>query len=146
MTKDLENLVRQAESDIDNRVEKIKTTSDIGAKRKTLSHISFPLGLWIFVLVLGAFQFDTVISLVMTPTEDRIEEDLGHVLQNAAATVNRYEADYGELPFLLPNPAIRGLVQYERRSDFSYRLSATVHTVTMVLESSETRPYRENER
>ena len=43
---------------------------------------------------------------------------------------------------VLPNPSIRGLVRYERRSDFSFRLTATISGVTMAMDSSSTSPYR----
>ncbi len=144
MSEDLEGYVRKAESEIDDRTRSDETTTRHQQKRLRLPRSSFAFTLWIAVVVLGAFQFDTVISLVMSPAESRIEEDLSQVLRNAAGAINRYEDSYGELPMLLPNPAIRGLVEYERVSEYSYRLSATIHTVTMVLDSSSTMPHRED--
>ena len=144
MSDDLEGFVRKAESEIDDRSRSNRSGMHKQRKLITLPRSSFAFTLWIAVVVLGAFQFETVISLVMSPAETKIEEDLSKILQNSSVEVERYLDSYGELPMILPNPAIRGLVQYERVSAYSYRLSATVHTVTMVLDSSSTMPHREN--
>lgn len=138
----LEDLVRDAESDIEERHGAVKQAT-VAKRRGRRPKLSFTLLLWITTAIVAAFQFDTVIRLVMDPTEQKIESDLSTLLQKAATSLDNYESTNGELPLLLPNPAIRGLVHYERRSSFSYRLSATVHTVTMVLDSTSTAPYRE---
>ena len=95
----------------------------------------------IFVAI---FQFDAVLSIVRGPTEDRIEKDLSHVLENAAESLHIYEAKNGGYPPILPNAAIRGLVKYERQTAYQFRLSATIGDVTVVFDSLDLRPHRDS--
>ena len=141
MEKELENLVRDAEK-------AIQSPGRDGHKKKKQSSIQLPKAsiaavIWLIIIVTAAFQFGTVVKIVTGPTEARIESDLGTVLSKAASTLRSYEINNGALPFVLPNPAIRGLVKYERQSDSLFRLEATISSVTMVMESSNLRPYRE---
>ena len=83
-----------------------------------------------------------MVSIFSKTAESKIEQDLGGILNNAASSLRSIEIANGSLPYLLPNAAIRGLVKYERRSDFSFQLTATVGNVTMILDSSNTSPHR----
>lgn len=140
MAEDLEKLIKSAEDDISTRSRAVKPKQKLGK----VPLPSLAAGIWIAFIVLASFQFDTIVGMVSGPAEDKIVRDLDTVLRSAAGSLERYESVNGVLPPILPNPAIRGLVVYERNNDFSYRLSATINDVTMVLESSHTMPYRLN--
>ena len=142
MTDNLENLVKQAETDIGVQA-KVRGKAKQGDVK--LPQFSVAIALWLLVIVSGAYQFDSVTSIFTTPAENKIESDLGGVLSQASRTLRNYEASSGSLPPILPNSAIRGLVKYERRSDFSYQLTATIGNVTMVMDSSASSPYRRAE-
>jgi hypothetical protein len=114
-------------------------------KRGQLPKFSIAIGIWLTAILIGATQFDTVLSLFRGASESRIEQDVEGILSKAAASLRTYEINTGVLPPVLPNPAIRGLVRYERHSDFSFRLTATIGDVTMVMDSKSTRPHRELE-
>lgn len=144
VTNELNNLIKRAEKDIVDRTliaETGKQGKEPDARRK--SRVSAAFAIWILAILLAAFQFDQVVSLVMDPAQEKIESDLDSLLQSTAASLRRYEIQQGQLPPILPNPSIRGLVSYERRTDFEYRLTATIGEVTMVLDSSSTSPHRE---
>lgn len=139
MTRDnLESLVERAHSDIEVRMARRSG----GKQKKQLLRVSLAVGIWFVFLLLAAFEFDTFTAIVAGPAEARIERDLEHILSRAADSLGRYESLNGVLPPLLPNPAIRGLVRYERESDFSYTLTATISNVTMVKTSSRLHPFR----
>ncbi|MFT7246003.1 MAG: hypothetical protein ACI82A_003374 [Candidatus Azotimanducaceae bacterium] len=140
MKENLENLVKQAETDIGSH-SKVRGK----AKHETAKSPKFSLAItiWLFVILVGVYQFDTATSIFSAPTESKIESDLGGVLSNVAITLRNYQANTGSLPPILPNPAIRGLVKFDRRSDFSYQLTATISNVTMVMDSTSTSPYRQ---
>lgn len=144
MTNELNNLVQRAENDILNRTliaDAAKPDNKPDTRRR--NRVSAAFVIWLVAILLAAFQFDQVVSLVMHPAKDKIESDLDSLLQSTAASLRRYEIQQGGLPPILPNPSIRGLVSYERRTDFEYRLTATIGEVTMVLDSSSTSPHRE---
>lgn len=143
MKDNLENLVKQAETDIGS-YSKVRGK----AKQGTVQAPKFSVAIiiWLFVIVLAAYQYDSVIAIFTMPTESKIERDLGGVLSQASNTLQSYETASGSLPPILPNPAIRGLVKYERRSDFHYQLSATIGNVTMVMDSNSISPYRQKEK
>ena len=139
MADKLENLVRQAETDI--------TSQNVArpAKSRNNGHIprvSVAIGIWLVVIILGALQFDEVVSMFSKPAESSIERDLGGILISAADSLRRYEVTSGVLPPILPNPAIRGLVKYDLQSDVNYQLTATISNVTMVMGSASTSPHR----
>ncbi len=140
MSNNLENLVKQAETDISSRSKMRKT-----AKGESLRvpKLSVAIIIWLITILLAAYQFDDVVAIFSKPAESKIERDLGSILANAGSSLRSFEIANGSLPHLLPNSAIRGLVKYERRSDFSFLLTATIGNVTMVLDSSSTRPHRE---
>lgn len=140
MVDELEKLVQQAESDISQRG---KATRKKARNVPQLPKFSLAIGIWLVAILLAAFQFDTVKSLVTTPAESKIEEDLSGILTTAANSLRSYQINTGSLPALLPNPAIRGLVNYERATDDDFILTATIHNVTMVMDSTQTRSYRE---
>lgn len=142
MADKLENLVKQAETDISNQ----KTKKAQGRKKSAgIPRFSIAIGIWMVAIILGALQFDEVISIVSTPAESKIERDLGSILSTAASSLHHYEAANGVLPPLLPNPAIRGLVKYDRLSDFNFQLTATISNVTMVMSASSTSPRRKTD-
>lgn len=140
MSNNLENLVKQAETDISSRSRTRKTAKGESQKAPKLS---VAIIIWLVAILSVAYQFDDVVSGFSKPAESKIERDLGGILNTAASSLRSFEIADGSLPLLLPNPAIRGLVKYDRRSDFSFLLTATVGNVTMVLDSSSTSPHRE---
>ena len=89
------------------------------------------------------FESETLVGLVSPPAENKIARDLEHILSRATDSLESYERLNGTLPPLLPNPAIRGLVRYDRKSDFDYALTATIGSVTMVKTASSHLPYRQ---
>jgi hypothetical protein len=142
MSNNLESLVKQAETDISSRSNARRPLKKESLKAPKLS---VAITIWLLVIFLGAYQFDTVASIFSTHTESQIERDLGTVLIKADSSLRNYEINTGSLPPILPNAAIRGLVKYERHSDFSYRLTATISNVTMVMDSTSTSPHRQAE-
>lgn len=140
MSNNLENLVKQAETDISSRSKMRKPAKGESLRAPKLS---VAIIIWLIAILSVAYQFDDVVSIFSKPAESKIERDLGGILTNAASSLRSIEIANGSLPPLLPNPAIRGLVKYERRSDFSFLLTATIGNVTVVLDSSGTRPHRE---
>lgn len=140
MTNELEKLVRQTESDLSGRARAL-ANADRSTKGK-LPRFSVAIVIWTIVVLLVAFRFDDIALLVGGPTEAKIETDLGELLQTTSASLHAYEIANGVLPPILPNPAIRGLVQYERHSDIAFTLSATIGEVTVELESNAMHPRR----
>ncbi|MCB1646905.1 MAG: hypothetical protein KDI36_15705 [Pseudomonadales bacterium] len=141
MTNELEDLIRQTESDISGRVSAV--ASGDRSHQKKLPRFSIAIAIWLVVIILAAFKFDDMVQLIWGPTESKIEADLGDLLQAASASLHAYEIKNGVLPPMLPKAAIRGLVQYQRHSDFSFTLKATISDVTVVLESGTAHPHRE---
>ena len=139
MADNLENLIKKAESDIQTRAAPSKKPGKLGAR---LPAFSVAMVIWLAAILIGAFQFDNVLSLFASPTESKIETDLGSMLSRTSSTLQNYRISNGVLPHVLSNPAIRGLVKYERRSNISYRLTATIGNVTMVMDSNKIDPYR----
>ena len=142
MADKLENLVRQAETDITNQK---LVSSSTGAKRTGTPKLSWAIGIWLIAIILAAAQFDEMISMFSTPAENKIESDLGGILTKASNSLRAYEISTGVLPPVLPNPAIRGLVKYERLSDHRYQLRASISKVTMIMGSSSISPSRQTE-
>ena len=140
MSNNLENLVKQAETDISSQSKMRKTATGESLR---VPKLSVAIIIWLIAILLAAYQFDDVVSIFSKPAESKVERDLGSILTNAGSSLRSFEIANGSLPHLLPNSAIRGLVKYERRSDFSFLLTATIGNVTMVLDSSSTRPHRE---
>ena len=140
MSNNLENLVKQAETDISSQSKMRKTATGESLR---VPKLSVAIIMWLIAILLAAYQFDDVVSIFSKPAESKVERDLGSILTNAGSSLRSFEIANGSLPHLLPNSAIRGLVKYERRSDFSFLLTATIGNVTMVLDSSSTRPHRE---
>ena len=73
----------------------------------------------------------------------QIEGDLSEILVDAAASLNAYVEASGYLPYVLPNPAIRGLVEYQRVNDYTFVLRAKVSDVSLVMHSTDSKPRRE---
>lgn len=141
MSENLDSLIQRVESDILQREAIVKKDRFQKSKGPAVA-VAFVI--WVAAIVLGALQFETVVSLFSVNIESNIERDLENILNSAAASLRSYEIESGVLPAILPNPAIRGLVKYERQSDNRYRLSATVNNVSIVLDSSMDRPIRES--
>ena len=114
---DMEKLIRDAETDID-RQGKTKAARD--EKSVQLPRVSVPIVIWLIAILLAAFEFDTIVAPFSETTDTQIEENLSDILSSAAATLRKYELANGSLPPLLPNPAVRGLVKYQRINDFSF--------------------------
>lgn len=140
MTDNLDSLVRNAEDDIHRTVVR---KPGAGARAR-LPKMSFPLAVWLLAAILVAVQFEQIVSIVSSPAESQIEEDLGGLLARTSESLHAYQKINGVLPPLLPNPPIRGLVDYDRHSDISFTLRASIGDVTMVMGSASTAPYREN--
>jgi len=138
MDDQLENLVQRADEDISARSKK----PVVERSARQLPKFSIAAGVWLVFLVLVITQFETMTSFVDVPVEAKIERDLEDVLNTTAASLAHYQTANGVLPHLLPNPAIRGLVKYERQSDYDYTLTATISGVTMRKTSSKMHPYR----
>lgn len=136
---ELENLIREAETDINRRAEKraVKTTESLRLPRFSVAII-----IWLIAILLAAFEFDTVLAPFSDSTDNQIERNLEDILTASAASLRNYEIANGSLPPLLPNPSIRGLVKYQRHNDFSFRLVATIGDVTMVMDSNKAHAYR----
>ncbi|MBO6563237.1 MAG: hypothetical protein JJ934_01280 [Pseudomonadales bacterium] len=141
MTDNLDNLVQKAEDDIHRTV----VRKPKGDSKTRLPRLSFPMATWLLATLLVAFQFEQIVSTISYPADSQIEEDLGSLLSRTSDSLQAYQKLNGVLPPLLPNPPIRGLVKYERHSDLSFTLKATIGDVTMVMRSSSTAPYREDE-
>lgn len=139
MTDKLDSLVQKAEDDIHRTV----VRKPKGQSKASLPKLSFPMAVWLLAVLLVAFQFEQIVSMVSSPAESQIEEDLGSLLTRTSDSLHAYQKLNGVLPPLLPNPPIRGLVKYERHSDLSFTLKATIGDVTMMMRSSSTAPYRE---
>ncbi len=141
MTDRLEDLVRRTEKDI----AQLSAGKSTKAKpsRVSLPKVSIAAMLWLAIVVIGIFNFSDVVALVSQPAESKLERDLTTVLNAASGSLNNYMDQHGVLPYVLPNPAIRGLVRYEKRSDFGFTLRASMGNVTMVMDSTATAPYRE---
>ena len=138
MTEKLEHLVDQADSEIKSR--KQKKGTDRSQRSLQLFDRSNRLVCLYFIHV---FESETLVGLVSPPAENKIARDLEHILSRATDSLESYERLNGTLPPLLPNPAIRGLVGYDRKSDFDYALTATIGSVTMVKTASSHLPYRQ---
>ncbi|MGB0692979.1 MAG: hypothetical protein ACPGPD_09715 [Pseudomonadales bacterium] len=136
---DMEKLIRDAETDIDHHG---KAKAARAKKSVQLPRVSVPIVIWFIAIITAAFQFDTIVAPFSETTDTQIEENLSDILSSAAATLKKYELANGSLPPLLPNPAVRGLVEYQRLNDFSFHLEATIGDVTMVMESSKPHPFR----
>lgn len=141
MSNELEDLIRKSESDIAERGK--AAPNGKRADKSKLPRFSVAIATWLIAILLVAFRFDDIVRLVSGPTETKIQSDLGDLLQTTSASLHAYEVANGVLPPILPNPSIRGLVRYERRSDFAFRLRATIGDVTVVLDSNEMHPRRE---
>ena len=142
MADNLENLVKQAESDI-SRQHKHHGPGE--PKQVAIPKFSIAIFIWIVAISLGAFNFTEIVSMFSTPTEAKIEKALGAILTKTSISLHHYQARNGLLPPLLPNPAIRGLVRYDRRSDYDFQLTATINKVTMTMNASSTSPLRKTE-
>lgn len=140
MTDNLNSLVQKAEADIHQTVLQKRGA---GTKAR-LPKLSFPITIWLLAILLVAVQFEQIVSIVSSPAESQIEEDLGGLLTRTSESLHAYQKNNGVLPPLLPNPPIRGLVDYDRHSDISFTLRASIGDVTMVMGSASTAPYREN--
>jgi hypothetical protein len=143
MTDDLDELIKRTEAQISSqKLPQEKKVRSI-ARRAGLPRVSSAFAIWLVAILIAAFEFDNVISIVFDPADVKIEQDLTDILNSAAQSLRQYEQQNGTLPPILPNPSIRGLVKYERRSDFNFILRATVADVSLVLESDKAHPYRE---
>jgi hypothetical protein len=143
MTDDLDELIKRTEAQISSqKLPQEKKVRSI-ARRAGLPRVSSAFAIWLVAILIAAFEFDNVISIVFDPADVKIEQDLTDILNSAAQSLRQYEQQNGTLPPILPNPSIRGLVKYERRSDFNFILRATVANVSLVLESDKAHPYRE---
>ncbi len=144
MKDNLQDLVNETESAITSaHAKRQKKPETKIASKIQLPRLSFPMFVWLLAIILVSFQFTSIVTTVFGPAESKIEADLTTILNTAAGTVRKYRDESGSLPPLLPNPAIRGLVDYDRRSEISFVLTATVSNVTMVLESDKLHVYRQ---
>ncbi len=140
MANDLENLIRQTEADI-NKTQVIKKGKSREGRGK-MPKLSVAMSIWLFAILAAVYGFNDIVSVVFKPAESKIEQDLTQVLTSAASSLRKYQHESGTLPPMLPNPAIRGLVKYEPRNEFSFVLSASIGDVTMVLESDKGNVHR----
>ena len=142
MSDKIENLVREAESDISSRNQK---RSKQDRSQLQLPKVSMVIVIWLAAILIAAFQFETVVATFSEPTESEIQNDLEGILTTAAGSIRSYQIKTGALPALLPNPAIRGLVRYEQVNAVRFRLEATIGDVTVELDSSNLHPNRKQE-
>ena len=140
MSDNIEHLIREAESDIDHRN---RQKSGTGKTRSQLPRASGAIIIWLVAILLAAFQFESVVAIFSEPGEYEIQSDLEGILITAAGSIRNYELRNGALPPLLPNPAIRGLVKYDRIDAVRFQLQATIGDVTVVLDSSNLHPQRQ---
>ncbi len=142
MSDNLDELIRNTESAITQHKTEAKKQQTKNRRSLSLPRVSTAFAIWILAVLLAIFEFEDVVSIVFSPADSRIETDLTSILTNAGKSLRDYQHNNGSLPPILPNPSIRGLVKYERRTEFSFVLTATVADVTLVLESDKAHPYR----
>lgn len=72
------------------------------------------------------------------PSQERIEQDLSQIVDQARASIEASRQATGALPEAIPNAALSSLVQYELKGD-GYQLTVAVRGVRVTLAPDGTR-------
>ncbi len=143
-TSNLENIIRRSEDEIHQRqsASKTKKRSSIWAFRHF--RLSLAICIWLAVIVFVALRFDSLVDVVVAPADEQIEMDLNDLLTSTGRSLRNFQLSTGALPYALPNPAIRGLVKFQRLNDRQFVLSASINDITVQYDSREAYPRRIN--
>lgn len=101
------------------------------ADRARLPRYSVALCIWVVVVVVVAWQYPKLQTWFFAPSDTVVEQDLTRILESTALAIEARRDEDGRLPDRLPNPALRGMVDYAPDGLGSFRLSARVGEVAM---------------
>ena len=141
-TDPIEQLVKKTEQDLNRQLSPGTKAANFKKDKRTGPKLSFSLTIWLVTVVVVAFQYSSITTGLLHPSSESVESDLSSIVTKAAATLKTYRDSTGALPYVIPNPAIRGLVHYERQSDFAFILTANAAGITIEFDSARNSPRR----
>lgn len=123
----LADLIRQAESTAQKQAE-----AKLARKGKP---VLFRLIFTVLLLGVVCYAGIKLSDALAPPSQQKVANDLGNVVERAHKLIDGIKQDTGELPKTLPNAALAAVVQYEPDPDKSrYRLTATVMGIRVTLQ------------